>query len=120
VNTRLQVEHGVTEEVFGVDLVEWMIRLALGDASFLEGFDRKPAGASIEARIYAEMPARNFQPSTGTITHAKFPADVRVETSIETGSEVTGFYDPMIAKIIATGRHPRGSAGPPPARACGT
>lgn len=103
VNTRLQVEHGVTEEVFGVDLVGWMIRLALGDASFLEGFDRKPSGASIEARIYAEMPARNFQPSTGTITHAKFPSDVRVETWIETGSEVSGFYDPMIAKIIATG-----------------
>lgn len=103
VNTRLQVEHGVTEEVFGVDLVEWMIQLSLGDASFLAGFDRKPAGTSIEARIYAEMPARNFQPSTGTVTHAKFPRGVRVETWIETGSEVSGFYDPMIAKIIATG-----------------
>jgi len=103
VNTRLQVEHGVTEEVFGVDLVEWMLRLALGDASFLDGFDRKSTGASIEARIYAEMPARNFQPSTGTITHAQFPPGIRVETWIETGSEVSGFYDPMIAKIIATG-----------------
>ena len=80
-----------------------MIWLALGDGTFLKGFDRMPSGASIEARIYAEMPARNFQPSTGTITHAKFPADVRVETWVETGSEVSGFYDPMIAKIIATG-----------------
>ncbi len=103
VNTRLQVEHGVTEEVFGVDLVEWMIRLALGDASFLDGFAAAPAGASIEARIYAEMPARNFQPSTGTVTHAAFPEGIRVETWIETGTEVSGFYDPMLAKIIAYG-----------------
>ncbi len=103
VNTRLQVEHGVTEEVFGVDLVEWMIRLALGDATFLDGFDRKAKGASIEARVYAEMPARNFQPGTGTVTYAKFPSGIRVETWIETGSEVSGFYDPMIAKVIATG-----------------
>lgn len=103
VNTRLQVEHGVTEEVFGVDLVEWMLRLALGDASFLDGFNRQPSGASIEARIYAEMPARNFQPVTGTVTHAHFPSGVRVETWIETGSEVSAFYDPMIAKIIANG-----------------
>ncbi len=103
VNTRLQVEHGVTEEVFGVDLVEWMLRLALGDSSFLDSFDPRPAGASIEARIYAEMPARNFQPSTGTVTHARFPSGVRVETWIGTGSEVSAFYDPMIAKIIARG-----------------
>ncbi len=103
VNTRLQVEHGVTEEVFGVDLVEWMLRLALGDSSFLDDFDPRPAGASIEARIYAEMPARNFQPSTGTVTHARFPSGVRVETWIGTGSEVSAFYDPMIAKIIARG-----------------
>ncbi len=109
VNTRLQVEHGVTEEVFGVDLVEWMLRLALGDASFLKGFAIRPAGASIEARIYAEMPARNFQPSTGTITHAYFPSGVRVETWVRTGSEVSAFYDPMLAKIIATG-NTRGEA----------
>lgn len=102
VNTRLQVEHGVTEEVFGVDLVEWMLRLALGDAGFLNGFRSSPEGCSIEARVYAEMPSRNFQPSTGTITHARFPDDVRVETWVETGSEVSGFYDPMLAKVIAT------------------
>ena len=103
VNTRLQVEHGVTEEVFGVDLVEWMIRLALGDASFLGGAPPASQGASIEARVYAEMPARNFQPSTGTVTQARFPSSLRVETWVETGSEVSGFYDPMLAKVIATG-----------------
>ncbi len=103
VNTRLQVEHGVTEEVFGVDLVEWMLRLALGDASFLASFEAKPEGFAIEARIYAEMPARNFQPSTGTITDVQIPGNVRVETWIDTGTEVSGFYDPMLAKVIAKG-----------------
>ena len=103
VNTRLQVEHGVTEEVSGIDLVEWMLRLVLGDSSFLDGFDARPQGASIEARIYAEIPSRNFQPSTGTITSAKFPSGLRVETWIETGSEISGYYDPMIAKVISRG-----------------
>ena len=103
VNTRLQVEHGVTEEVFGVDLVEWMLRLALGDASFLDGFCGANSGAAIEARIYSEMPARNFQPSTGTITHVRFPDSLRVETWVENGTEVSGFYDPLIAKVIARG-----------------
>ncbi len=102
VNTRLQVEHGVTEAVFGVDLVEWMVRLALGDSRFLDGFDRHSSGASIEARVYAEMPARNFQPSTGVVTHVQWPPGVRVETWVETGTEVSAFYDPMLAKIIAT------------------
>ncbi len=103
VNTRLQVEHGVTEEVFGVDLVEWMLRLALGDASFLTEFEAKSEGAAIEARIYAEMPARNFQPSTGTITFVQIPECLRVETWVDTGTEVSGFYDPMLAKVIAKG-----------------
>ncbi len=104
VNTRLQVEHGVTEEVFGVDLVGWMLRLALGDSDFFAEFSDKPAGVAIEARIYAEMPARNFQPSTGTITHVHLPTNVRVETWIDTGTEVSGFYDPMLAKVISRGR----------------
>jgi urea carboxylase len=103
VNTRLQVEHGVTEEVFGVDLVEWMLRLALGDESFFESFEPVPVGFAIEARVYAEMPARNFQPSTGTITDVQIPENVRVETWVDTGTEVSGFYDPMLAKVIATG-----------------
>ncbi|MEX1117598.1 MAG: urea carboxylase [Terrimicrobiaceae bacterium] len=103
VNTRLQVEHGVTEEVFGVDLVEWMLRLALGDDSFLMHFRANPAGVAIEARVYAEMPARNFQPSSGTITFVHIPECLRVETWIDTGTEVSGFYDPMLAKVIAKG-----------------
>lgn len=103
VNTRLQVEHGVTEEIFGVDLVEWMLRLALGDAGFLERFSGASSGAAIEARVYSEMPARNFQPSTGTITHVRFPEFLRVETWVENGTEVSGYYDPMIAKVIARG-----------------
>lgn len=106
VNTRLQVEHGVTEEVFGVDLVEWMLRLAAGERDFLPGEGGPPEarGCSVQARVYAEMPFRNFQPSTGLVTRAVFPRGegVRVETWLEDGTEVTGFYDPMLAKIIAT------------------
>jgi urea carboxylase len=101
VNTRLQVEHGVTEEVTGVDLVEWMIRQAAN-----EDFELKapPArGASIQVRLYAEDPARQFRPSTGLLTHARFAADARVETWVEDGSLVTPFYDPLLAKIITMG-----------------
>lgn len=109
VNTRLQVEHGVTEEVFGLDLVEGMLRLAGGDAAFWADWEeraaRGPQGASIQARIYAEIPAKNFQPSTGLLTRADFPADVRVETWVEPGTEVTAYYDPMLAKVIATGEN---------------
>jgi urea carboxylase len=106
VNTRLQVEHGITEEVTGVDLVEWMIRQASGDLAPLESFTIRPIGASIEARIYAEDPAQNFQPTPGKLTLVKFPgADLaRVETWIESGATVTPFYDPMIAKIIVSGK----------------
>lgn len=103
VNTRLQVEHGVTEEVFGVDLVAWMLRLACGDASFLDDWSATPNGASIQVRLYAEMPSRNFQPSTGTVTHLQWPEGLRVETWIDPGAEVSAYYDPMLAKVIATG-----------------
>jgi urea carboxylase len=101
VNTRLQVEHGVTEEVTGVDLVEWMIRQAAN-----EDFELKapPAlGASMQVRLYAEDPARQFMPSTGLLTHARFSANARVETWVEDGSLVTPFYDPLLAKIITVG-----------------
>lgn len=101
VNTRLQVEHGVTEEIFGVDLVEWMLRLAAGDASFLDEPPGPPRGHAIQARIYAEVPAKNFQPSTGLLIQAEFPAEVRIETWVEPGAEVTAYYDPMLAKVIA-------------------
>ena len=102
VNTRLQVEHGVTEEVTGIDLVEWMVRQAEGDLPPLESFNVEQRGASIQVRVYAENPARDFQPSCGTLTAAQFPssAEARIETWVERGVEITPFYDPMLAKII--------------------
>jgi urea carboxylase len=105
VNTRLQVEHGVTEEVTGFDLVEWMILQAAGEMAPLDLFKVAPQGASIEARLYAEDPANNFQPTPGKLTLVAFPSAeiARVETWIESGTTVTSFYDPMIAKIIVHG-----------------
>ncbi|MET0542692.1 MAG: urea carboxylase [Variovorax sp.] len=102
VNTRLQVEHGVTEQVTGVDLVGWMVRLARGEQFALTA--PGPQGASIQVRLYAEDPARNFQPSAGRLTDVAFPANARIETWVATGSEVPPNYDPMIAKLIVTGR----------------
>ena len=99
VNTRLQVEHGVTEEVTGIDLVEWMIKQAAGELD-LKSFKPVSRGASIQVRLYAEDPNKNFQPSSGILTDISFPADARIETWIERGSEIPPFYDPMIAKII--------------------
>src|SRR5579863_5803340 len=101
VNTRLQVEHDVTEEVTGVDLVEWMIRQAANEDFELGA--PAPRGASIQVRLYAEDPARQFRPSTGLLTHARFAATARVETWVEDGSLVTPFYDPLLAKIITVG-----------------
>ncbi len=103
VNTRLQVEHGVTEEVTGVDLVEWMVRQAAGDLGSLADFAPTPRGTSIQVRLYSEDPGKNFQPSTGLITELRFPADARIETWVERGSEVSPYYDPMVAKIIVRG-----------------
>ncbi|MDB6174498.1 MAG: urea carboxylase [Chthoniobacteraceae bacterium] len=100
VNTRLQVEHGVTEEVTGVDLVEWMVRLAAGDASFLDDYVHHPRGHSIQVRIYAEDPHKGFQPSCGVLSEVSFDPGTRSETWVAAGSEVTPFYDPMLAKII--------------------
>ena len=101
VNTRLQVEHCVTEEVSGLDLVEWMIRLAAGEELPLAGHQHNPNGHAIEARIYAEDPNKGFQPSCGLLTEVQFPSDVRVDGWVERGTEVTPYYDPMIAKVIA-------------------
>lgn len=100
VNTRLQVEHGITEEVTGVDLVEWMVRQAADELPALDAYPIKPQGASIQARIYAENPGKDFQPSSGTLTEALFPVAARVETWVERGIDVSAFYDPMLAKII--------------------
>ena len=103
VNTRLQVEHGITEEVTGVDLVEWMVRLAADDLFPLEEYQHQPQGHSIQVRIYAEDPGRNFQPSSGLLTEVVFPDSVRCDTWVDRGTEITPFYDPLIAKVIVKG-----------------
>ncbi|HYP80913.1 MAG TPA: 5-oxoprolinase/urea amidolyase family protein, partial [Steroidobacteraceae bacterium] len=103
VNTRLQVEHGVTEEIFGVDLVEWMVKLASGDLPDLAGFKATPRGHAVQARLYAEDPSRGFRPSSGLLTEVRMPGDLRIDSWIETGTEVSTWYDPMLAKIIAHG-----------------
>jgi urea carboxylase len=103
VNTRLQVEHGVTEAVFGVDLVEWMIRQAAGEFSLPAQASLVSKGAAIEARIYAEIPGEDFRPASGTISNFTPPPGLRIDTWVETGTTVSPFYDPMIAKFIATG-----------------
>jgi urea carboxylase len=100
VNTRLQVEHGVTEEVTGLDLVEWMLLQAAGELPALASFKIEPVGASIQVRLYAEDPNKNFQPSSGVLTGIAFSQDARNETWVERGSEIPPYYDPMIAKII--------------------
>ena len=100
VNTRLQVEHPVTEAVFGIDLVEWMIRQAAGENVLGGAANLKPKGAAIEVRIYAEMPHADFRPSAGLLTEVKFSANARNDGWIETGTEVTPFYDPMLTKVI--------------------
>lgn len=99
VNTRLQVEHGVTEEVTGVDLVEWMISAAAQETLPLHTMHLR-SGHSIQVRLYAEDPNKQFQPSTGRLTEVSFSPEARIETWVENGSEVTPYYDPMLAKII--------------------
>nr|WP_320011949.1 urea carboxylase [uncultured Desulfobulbus sp.] len=103
VNTRLQVEHCVTEEVFGVDLVQWMVELAAGDLPDFSRASEQPQGASIEVRIYAEDPGKKYQPSSGVLTEVVFPEDVRLESWIVRGAEVSAFYDPLLAKLIVNG-----------------
>ncbi|AFT69446.1 Urea amidolyase related protein [Alloalcanivorax dieselolei B5] len=106
VNTRLQVEHGVTEQVYGVDLVSWMVRLAAGELPPLERLagDLAPRGHSIQVRLYAEDPNKDFQPSAGLLTTVRFPeADgrrLRLDHWIEAGLTVSPLYDPMLAKVI--------------------
>ncbi|HUW80533.1 MAG TPA: biotin carboxylase N-terminal domain-containing protein, partial [Acidocella sp.] len=103
VNTRLQVEHGVTEAVFGVDLVAWMIAQAAGEFLLPAQAALVATGAAIEARIYAEIPAEDFRPASGVVTNFTPPPGLRVDTWVESGTSVSPFYDPMIAKFIATG-----------------
>jgi urea carboxylase len=107
VNTRLQVEHGVTEQVWGVDLVRWMVQLAAGDLPPLSALSQglKAQGHAIQARLYAEDPGRDFQPSPGLLTAVHFPpangVELRIDTWVEAGCEIPPYFDPMIAKVIS-------------------
>ncbi len=104
VNTRLQVEHGITEAVRNVDLVEWMVKVAYEAKLPLTAEQIQPAqGHAIEVRVYAEDPFKNFQPSTGKLTGWTMPENCRVDTWCDRGIEVSSFYDPMLAKIIVKG-----------------
>ena len=104
-NTRLQVEHPVTEEVTGVDLVREMVRIAAGLPLSVPEGGIAARGHAIEARVYAEDPARNFMPSPGEITRLDFPElpNLRIDTGARAGTKVTVYYDPMIAKVVAWG-----------------
>ena len=99
-NTRLQVEHPVTESITGVDLVEWQFRAAAGEPVPLKQADILMNGWAMEARLYAEDPANGFLPSIGRLDHFVLPDDIRIDTGVEQGGEVSQFYDPMIAKLI--------------------
>ncbi|MET3827062.1 3-methylcrotonyl-CoA carboxylase alpha subunit [Sphingomonas sp. PvP055] len=99
-NTRLQVEHPVTEEITGVDLVEWQLLVASGEPLPRQQNELSINGWAMEARLYAENPSTGFLPSTGPLDHLVLPEDARVETGVEQGGAVSPFYDPMIAKLI--------------------
>lgn len=102
-NTRLQVEHPVTEAITGLDLVEWQLRVASGEPLPKKQDELSIDGCAFEARIYAENPARDFLPATGQLARFDVPDGVRVDSGVRVGDEITAFYDPMIAKVIAHG-----------------
>ena len=101
-NTRLQVEHGVTEQVTGVDLVEWMVRGAAGDLASLDACRRRPPGASIQVRALRRGSGQDFRPSCGVLTQVAFPPDARGRDLGGDGTEVSACYDPLLAKLIVT------------------
>ncbi|HEY8591554.1 MAG TPA: acetyl/propionyl/methylcrotonyl-CoA carboxylase subunit alpha [Sphingomicrobium sp.] len=101
-NTRLQVEHPVTEEITGQDLVEWQLRVASGEPLPLAQEELSISGHAIEARLYAEDPAKGFMPSVGPLEHFDLGEEGRIETGVEEGDAISPFYDPMIAKLIAS------------------
>jgi 3-methylcrotonyl-CoA carboxylase alpha subunit len=103
-NTRLQVEHPVTEEITGQDLVEWQLRVASGEPLPLRQDELAIQGWAMEARLYAEDPAHEFLPSTGRLEHFEPGRGIRVDTGVEEGDRISPYYDPMIAKLIAAGR----------------
>jgi 3-methylcrotonyl-CoA carboxylase alpha subunit len=103
-NTRLQVEHPVTEEITGQDLVEWQLRVASGERLPKRQDELSINGHAIEARLYAEDPAKGFLPSVGRLEHFDLGDEGRIETGVEEGDAISPFYDPMIAKLIARGR----------------
>jgi 3-methylcrotonyl-CoA carboxylase alpha subunit len=102
-NTRLQVEHPVTEAITGVDLVEWQLRVAAGEPLPARQEDLAINGHAFEARLYAEDVPKGFLPATGRLTHLSFPEGVRADTGVRAGDEISPWYDPMIAKLIVHG-----------------
>ncbi len=102
-NTRLQVEHPVTEAITGVDLVEWQLRVAAGEALWVAQDALRIHGHAFEARLYAEDVPKGFLPATGRLTHLEFPKDVRADSGVRAGDEISPFYDPMIAKLTVHG-----------------
>ncbi|RNM19594.1 urea carboxylase [Dickeya undicola] len=108
VNTRLQVEHGVTEMVYGVDIVQWMVMLGAGCLPALHTLTATPHGHAIQVRLYAEDPAKQFQPCAGLLSNVSFPDELpgltlRIDHWLDSGSEVSPFYDPMLAKVLVHG-----------------